>query len=220
MRQRALQAHQQFAALDLQMNLPQGWLLSRRNQLGRQRVKRWTAWGSGYRQRHERGRSRYLPLSLFTDPAVHHVRMQAMRQRHAAYAGTRLGAARQYFCLELFAVVTPPWAVLIQRIFHRLHDPPIVGTMPASSGSFKMGSPAAYIFAPAMCVSKARNPLPTIAHSYCPGRSAKRFCRLIATGSAYQPPRVPQSPKYEHGDQQADPYPEQFGKKPTLGHLQ
>jgi hypothetical protein len=48
----------------------------------------------------------------------------------------------------LFAVVTPPWAVLIQRIFHRLHDPPIVGTMPASSGSFKMGSPVAYVGAP------------------------------------------------------------------------
>jgi hypothetical protein len=33
-------------------------------------------------------------------------------------------------------------------------------------------------------------------------------------------PQMPQSPKYEHGDQQADPYPEQLGKKPILGHLQ
>jgi hypothetical protein len=41
----------------------------------------------------------------------------------------------------------------------------------------------------------------------------------IQWGMEFQP-QMPQSPKYEHGDQQADPYPEQLGKKPILGHLQ
>jgi DNA-binding XRE family transcriptional regulator len=71
-----------------------------------------------------------VPLSLFTHPAVHHIRVQAMRQGHASYAGARLGAAFQHLCLELLAVLTPPWAVVIQRIFHRLHDPPSWGRCP------------------------------------------------------------------------------------------
>ena len=128
LRERALQAHQQFAALDLQINLGQGLLASRLSLLGRQRC--WNEWDSRHPQRHECGRYRCLPLSLFTDPAVHHVRVQAVRQGHAAYAGARLGAAVQHLCLESLAVLTPPWAVLIQRIFHRLHDPPSWGRCP------------------------------------------------------------------------------------------
>ena len=50
--------------------------------------------------------------------------MQALGQSYTAYAGSRLGTAGQYLCLELLAVLTPPWAVLIQKLFHRLHDPP------------------------------------------------------------------------------------------------
>ena len=65
-----------------------------------------------------------MPLSLLANPAVHHVRMQALGQSYTAYAGSRLGTAGQYLCLELLAVLTPPWAVLIQKLFHRLHDPP------------------------------------------------------------------------------------------------
>lgn len=71
-----------------------------------------------------------MPLSLFTDPAMHHVRVQAMRQGHSAYAGPRLCTQGEYLCLQLRAVFTPPWALLIQRLFHRLHDPPSWGRCP------------------------------------------------------------------------------------------
>lgn len=110
------------------MNLRQERFLSRRSQPGRQRCG--NAWGSWHRQRHECGRCRCLPLSLFTDPAVHHVRVQAMRQGHSAYAGPRLCTQGEYLCLQLRAVFTPPWALLIQRLFHRLHDPPSWGRCP------------------------------------------------------------------------------------------
>lgn len=112
------------------MNLRQERLLSRRSQLGRERFKCWNAWCSWHRQRHERGRYRCVALSLFTDPAVHHVRVQAMRQGHTTDAGPRLGTQGKYLCLELLAVFTPAWAVLIQRLFHRLHDPPSWGRCP------------------------------------------------------------------------------------------
>ena len=117
------------------MNLRQERLLSRRSQLGRERFKCWNAWCSWHRQRHERGRYRCVALSLFTDPAVHHVRVQAMRQGHTTDAGPRLGTQGKYFCLELLAVFTPAWAVLIQRLFHRLHDPPSWGRCPLHAGS-------------------------------------------------------------------------------------
>ena len=117
------------------MNLRQERLLSRRSQLGRERFKCWNAWRSWHRQRHERGRYRCVALSLFTDPAVHHVRVQAMRQGHTTDAGPRLGTQGKYFCLELLAVFTPAWAVLIQRLFHRLHDPPSWGRCPLHAGS-------------------------------------------------------------------------------------
>ncbi len=32
--------------------------------------------------------------------------------RHTAYAGPRLDTEGEYLCLELLAVLTPPWAVL------------------------------------------------------------------------------------------------------------
>ena len=117
------------------MNLRQERLLSRRSQLGRERFKCWNAWCSWHRQRHERGRYRCVALSLFTDPAVHHVRVQAMRQGHTTDAGPRLGTQGKYLCLELLAVFTPAWAVLIQRLFHRLHDPPSWGRCPLHAGS-------------------------------------------------------------------------------------
>lgn len=117
------------------MNIRQERLLSRRSQLGRERFKCWNAWCSWHRQRHERGRYRCVALSLFTDPAVHHVRVQAMRQGHTTDAGPRLGTQGKYLCLELLAVFTPAWAVLIQRLFHRLHDPPSWGRCPLHAGS-------------------------------------------------------------------------------------
>ena len=117
------------------MNLRQERLLSRRSQLGRERFKCWNAWCSWHRQRHERGRYRCVALSLFTDPAVHHVRVQAIRQGHTTDAGPRLGTQGKYLCLELLAVFTPAWAVLIQRLFHRLHDPPSWGRCPLHAGS-------------------------------------------------------------------------------------
>ena len=61
---------------------------------------------------------------------MHHVRVQAMRQGHSAYAGPRLCTQGEYLCLQLRAVFTPPWALLIQRLFHRLHDPPSWGRCP------------------------------------------------------------------------------------------
>ena len=74
-----------------------------------------------------------MSLSLFADPAMHHVRVQA------AYAGARLGAAVKHLCLELLAVLTPPRAASIVSTIL------FVGTMPAASVAFKMGSPAAYL---------------------------------------------------------------------------
>ena len=53
-----------------------------------------------------------------------------MRQGHSAYAGPRLCTQGEYLCLQLRAVFTPPWALLIQRLFHRLHDPPSWGRCP------------------------------------------------------------------------------------------
>ena len=129
------------------MNLRQERLLSRRSQLGRERFKCWNAWCSWHRQRHERGRYRCVALSLFTDPAVHHVRVQAMRQGHTTDAGPRLGTQGKYFCLELLAVFTPAWAVLIQRLFHRLHDPPSWGRCPLHAGSSRWDRRALTLYA-------------------------------------------------------------------------
>lgn len=128
------------------MNLRQERLLSRRSQLGRERFKCWNAWCSWHRQRHERGRYRCVALSLFTDPAVHHVRVQAMRQGHTTDAGPRLGTQGKYLCLELLAVFTPAWAVLIQRLFHRLHDPPSWGRCPLHAGSSRWDRRALTLF--------------------------------------------------------------------------
>ena len=128
MRQGALQAYQQVAALNLKVNFGHGLFASRRSLPVREHCR--NAGGRWHWQRHECGRNRCVPLSLFTHPAVHHIRVQAMRQGHASYAGARLGAAFQHLCLELLAVLTPPWAVVIQRIFHRLHDPPSWGRCP------------------------------------------------------------------------------------------
>ena len=58
-----------------------------------------------------------------------------MRQGHTTDAGPRLGTQGKYLCLELLAVFTPAWAVLIQRLFHRLHDPPSWGRCPLHAGS-------------------------------------------------------------------------------------
>ena len=128
MRQGALQAYQQVAALNLKVNFGHGLFASRRSLPVREHCR--NAGGRWHWQRHECGRNRCVPLSLFRHPAVHHIRVQAMRQGHASYAGARLGAAFQHLCLELLAVLTPPWAVVIQRIFHRLHDPPSWGRCP------------------------------------------------------------------------------------------
>ncbi len=106
------------------MNLRQERLVSRCSKPGGDRLQCGSTRGSLQRQRHECRRRRRLPLSLLANPAVHHVRMQALGQSYTAYAGSRLGTAGQYLCLELLAVLTPPWAVLIQKLFHRLHDPP------------------------------------------------------------------------------------------------
>lgn len=134
------------------MNLRQERLLSRRSQLGRERFKCWNAWCSWHRQRHERGRYRCVALSLFTDPAVHHVRVQAMRQGHTTDAGPRLGTQGKYLCLELLAVFTPAWAVLIQRLFHRLHDPPSWGRCPLHAGSSRWDRRALTLLLPSgMC---------------------------------------------------------------------
>ena len=140
------------------MNLRQERLLSRRSQLGRERFKCWNAWCSWHRQRHERGRYRCVALSLFTDPAVHHVRVQAMRQGHTTDAGPRLGTQGKYFCLELLAVFTPAWAVLIQRLFHRLHDPPSWGRCPLHAGSSRWDRRALTMLRPRLRHSLRRQP--------------------------------------------------------------
>ena len=133
------------------MNLRQERLLSRRSQLGRERFKCWNAWCSWHRQRHERGRYRCVALSLFTDPAVHHVRVQAMRQGHTTDAGPRLGTQGKYLCLELLAVFTPAWAVLIQRLFHRLHDPPSWGRCPLQATSSRWDRQPHTLLFPSSC---------------------------------------------------------------------
>ena len=138
------------------MNLRQERLLSRRSQLGRERFKCWNAWCSWHRQRHERGRYRCVALSLFTDPAVHHVRVQAMRQGHTTDAGPRLGTQGKYLCLELLAVFTPAWAVLIQRLFHRLHDPPSWGRCPLHAGSSRWDRRALTMCCPQMRAKASR----------------------------------------------------------------
>ena len=112
------------------MNLRQERLVSRCSKPGGDRLQCGSTRGSLQRQRHECRRRRRLPLSLLANPAVHHVRMQALGQSYTAYAGSRLGTAGQYLCLELLAVLTPPWAVLIQKLFHRLHDSPSWGRCP------------------------------------------------------------------------------------------
>ena len=45
--------------------------------------------------------------SLITYPAMHHIRVQALRQGHTANACLRLGTEGEYLCLELLAVFTP-----------------------------------------------------------------------------------------------------------------
>ena len=45
--------------------------------------------------------------SLLTYPAMHHIRVQALRQGHTANACLRLGTEGEYLCLELLAVFTP-----------------------------------------------------------------------------------------------------------------
>lgn len=135
MRQRTLQVHQQFAALNLQMRLRYMLLVSKCRQPRRGRFTCRTA--SLHRQGYERGRSRRLSLqllSLLTHPTMHHVRVQSMGQGHTAYTGSRLCAAGQHLGLELLAVLTPPWADLIQRVFHRVHDPPSWGRCPLQAG--------------------------------------------------------------------------------------
>ena len=167
------------------MNLRQERLLSRRSQLGRERFKCWNAWCSWHRQRHERGRYRCVALSLFTDPAVHHVRVQAMRQGHTTDAGPRLGTQGKYLCLELLAVFTPAWAVLIQRLFHRLHDPPSWGRCPLHAGSSRWDRRALTAQWPGVQLQEfdPQTPASSALERHAPAKRDRTRKRTVATWS-------------------------------------